>query len=740
MNNKFKKRLVYLILSLLVVSSITLIYVLSSNVFSGEIVELAIATNAGVSCKSWTGVIESDVAGNKISYNPFTVNFPVVTQFNSILSTKTGNTLSLLDTSAFVECKPLSSSFTDINLVGGTVRTTFYGLQENGQWITLKTVDRNISTVAKPVLNQKQIIPTGAITGTEINSKLTSSKEFFITQVKSTVNANFIFKGKSTGTLINTGSGTMSSIIYVKMYNPITTPTPSTSTVVKLVSLSPVQFNLNDYVGKTLSLTVTGQLPEWKDSEGIPYVEIIDPLRHSIGKFPMSSKKLVSSTTNTYEFKAININIPKSPVGNWQVYMHSNADVRKLSANLPSSDVKTFSILGLVQSPTPVPTTGCITLSNNNQEICLGDDEFKQGGVCYGKSLQQCADVLNEVISGDHSSTSGELSASAFISYKLTYDQGGTDVGQVPKDGSISVDFVPLNFVASPKGIDEKLQTVTLIQSIDTKAIPKTQITNLNINTKFNILVDGTQVTQDTPLNTSQLKKLGVYSTLRDYYMMNQIILNSNEIKQMLQGIVLSEGQTVTLQSVSDGTFDISTLGASNQGSFVGLTFTYDLRYVSDENFNPDPCKGLSGEALLQCQGGDPDNCVDLVDVIGDEHCSTKEGSTGGSCQGLTPQQCADQGKSGFEDSDDPLCVLFGTCDNPKGESKPVIFCPNGSFATKDQQGNQYCVDNTTREKVTPINSIPDIESFLSIELIVIIILGLLFIVLLVVLVKRRRK
>ena len=743
MKSKLKKKLVYFLILLIIVSSVVILYAVSPSVFSGDITELAIATNAGVSCKSWTSIIESDVAGNKITYSPITVNFPVNTQFN-VLSTKTGNTLSLLDPSTNVECRPLSSAFTDFNLVGGTVRTTFYGLQDNGQWITLKTVDRNISTISKPVLNQKQINPTGTITGTEINSKLTSSKEFFTTQVKIIVNANFVFKGKSTGTLVNSGTAVMSNVVYVKLYNPVTNPTPSTSTVVKLTSLSATSFDLKNYQSSTISLTVTGELPSWKDTEGVPYVEIVDPNRHVLGKYQMNVKKLLSSSTNTWEFKAVNINIPKSPQGTWNVYMHSNGDIRKISSVLPSTDVKTFNIYdtsGTSQpSPVPVPTTQCMKLTSG-QEICLGDDEFKSGGVCYAKSLQWCIDYHNEIISNPHDIPKTELgTASAFIAYKLTFDQGGIAKGIIPEDKSISVDFEPLSFVAVPNKVAEKLQTVTLINSIDTSLLGASNISNLIVNTKFNILVDGGDATGDVQLNSAQLKRLGAYTTARDVYLMNQLVLNSVDISNFLSGVELTDGQNITLQSTSDGTFDVTNTSGTHKGSFTGLIFTYDLQYTSDENINPEACEGLSGQELLDCRGSDPDNCVDLVDVIGDEHCRYKEGSTGGYCQGLTPTECADQGKNGFTPTDNPICDAFGIGCNPSGEGSDILECPNGSFASKDTSGKSICLDNTKRTLVDPLNTIADIASGLDIQLIVIIFLAFLFIVLMLILAKRRRK
>ena len=751
MKKKYKSMLVYFAILIPVVVSLVLLLVLQPDFFSGEVAELALVKNAGVSCKAWSYFIDIDIADNKRVYGAKTVNFPIYQKYD-ILSPGSGKTMKMLDTSTYVECTKTTVTVSKLELVGGVVRTSFYGKQENGQWIALKTVERNVSTVPLLVLDKKQIIPSGYITAGEINSKMTSSTEVFSTSVKVVVDANLQFKQYG---LVNTGSAFIESIVPIKIYNQVKTPTVSTSNVVDLKTVSPSVFDLKNYKTTPMTVTVLGQLPQWKDSEGVPYVEIFDPTNKSIGKYPMTSKKLISSSTNTYEFQPISLTIPKSPLGIWKIIMHSNGDVRKLSSTIPSTDtmiLKTLDSTIITPTPTPTPTPDCITLANSAQQICIGDDEFKSGGVCYQKSLQQCADILNDSISTPHDIPPVDLTASAFLAYKLSFDQGSTDIGTIPEDGSIAVDFTsdsaPLSFVASPKGIEEKLQTVSLIHSIDTKSL-KAHISNLVANTKFSMMVDGVEIPDQITLTSSQLKKLGAYSPARDYYLMNQLTLSSADIKQFLSGMDLVDGQMITLQSVTDGTFDVSTVDGMKKGSFSDLIFMYDLRYSSDAVVPPEespepsePCEGLSGESLLQCRGGDPNNCVDNIDIIGDENCNIKEPQTGGDCAGLTPEQCLAQGKTGSDGFTEPgidLCSVFGFCSNPDGSGSPVIVCPNGSFASKDTGGNQICIDNTTRNPVNPLNSIPNIVNNLDINMIILISVVLL-IVLIIVLAKRRIK
>ena len=724
---------------------------MSSDEYSNEIAELALITPTNYSCKAWSYFIDTDVTGAKKQYGANTVNFPSFTKLDVLSGS--GKTMKSVEAITRTECSTTSSA-TDIYLIGGTVKTSFFGKGENGQYVFLKQVDRTISSTPQLVLQKNQpktvSLPTGLITPVEISSKLTSSQEIFFTTLQVTVDVNLKFSQSGKLFTTNSGSGIMKNGIPIKIYNPVKSPVPSTSTVVDLKQLSQSVFDLKDYKTRSLAFTAKGELPQWKSSEGIPYVKVIDPNGKTIGTFLMSYSKLLNSATNTYEFTTTNLVIPKSPLGIWKIEMHSNNDVRKLSATLPSTDIMIVKILDTtpiivtppIVVPPPIPTTQCMKLTSG-QDICLGDDEFKSGGACYNFDLRQCVIILNQAISTPHIIPKTELgTASAFIGYKLTFDQGGIAKGIIPQDMSLSVDFEPLSFVAVPNQVAEKLQTVTLINSIDTSLLGASNISNLVVNTKFNILVDGNDAIGDIPLNSAQLKRLGVYTTAKDSYLMNQIVLNSADISRFLSGIELSDGQNITLQSVSDGTFDVTNTSGTHHGSFTGLTFTYDLQYTPDENFNPDPCKGLSVESLLSCRGGDPNNCVDFIAIQGDENCNTKEQQTGGSCQGLTSTECAKQGKNGGLEgiTNNPLCDAFGIGCNPTGQGSDVVECPNGSFASKDTTGKSICLDNTKRTLVDPLNTITNIANGLDTQLIIIVFLVVLFIILMLMLVKRRRK
>src|SRR3990167_10422176 len=251
MKKKYKSMLVYFAILISVVVSLVLLLVFQPDSFTGEVAELALVKNAGVSCKAWSYFIDIDIADNKRVYGPKTVNFPIYQNYD-ILSPGSGKTMKMLDTSTYVECTPTVVAVSKLELVGGVVRTSFYGKQENGQLILLKTVERNVSTIPMLVLDKKQIIPSGYITGSEINSKMTSSTEIFVTSVKVVVDANLQFKQYG---LTNTGSVFIDSTVPIKIYNPVKTPTVSTSNVVDLKIVSPSVFDLKDY--KTRSMSVT---------------------------------------------------------------------------------------------------------------------------------------------------------------------------------------------------------------------------------------------------------------------------------------------------------------------------------------------------------------------------------------------------------------------------------------------------------------------------------------------------
>jgi hypothetical protein len=49
--------------------------------------------------------------------------------------------------------------------------------------------------------------------------------------------------------------------------------------------------------------------------------------------------------------------------------------------------------------PTSVDADGCIAISSGLQKVCPTDSEFNLGELCYQKTVQQCADIFNGVVS-----------------------------------------------------------------------------------------------------------------------------------------------------------------------------------------------------------------------------------------------------------------------------------------------------------------------------------------------------
>lgn len=755
MKSKSKK---YLFLLALIVSSVGFIGVIffTPSEFSGEVEQLSLTKNSGMNCKSWSSVTDTDVNGLSSTYSPITDNFDVYTNFN-VLSPKSGNVMELLDTSSYVECSPVGSYVKDFYLVGGTVKTTFYGLQENGQWITLKTVDRTISSgIQQSVYNKAQKIPSGSIYGSEINQKLTSSKEYFTTSVRVIVTSNFNFKSTATGNLLNTGGSSVSNTVPIKLYNQIIIPTQSTSTEVKLLSVSPSSFDLVNYGTSLLSVTISGQLPQWKDTEGYPNVYIYDSDRKLFGKYPMTIKQLVDSSTNTYKFTASQIKLPKAPLGYWQAEMHSNGDIRKVSFGVPSVD----SILFKIYDSTPKTTTPTTTQPQNSLDLknqcnangktwtvyptsnkaSFCDIGFKvsNGNLCLTKNGDTGICTEFDPVGNPRPPEQGYDAINAFIAYKLTFDQGGVVSDVVPKDDSIKITFTGLDLIGNPKSLDEKFQTMTLVQTFNTEKFTG-QISNVNTDTKLEMFVDSIPIENKITLNSNQLKKINAFSLDKKFYVVNHIILSTEDISQILKSNgyhftgepdskLIVDGQQIKIQTKTSGTFDAVINSVGKKAAFADLIFEYDLKFVNSFQ-DPDKCKGLSGEALLTCQGGDPDNCVDFVDVVGDEHCKTKEQQTGGTCYGLTPTQCAAKGKSNDNLTDDTTCSLLGTCEkNPSGSPGTVGLCLAGETSTQ-------CLDRI--KSLLPV-TVPGVNLFDPV-VIGLLLLGILIIVVIIVMLKRRK-
>jgi len=194
------------------------------------------------------------------------------------------------------------------------------------------------------------ILAKPTVTGQQIDDKLTSTKQTYFTSAALVVLAKpeFQFKvgcvpnpndcalnQKEFATVnLNAGIGT------IKVFNVLLDPAKPTSEKVDLVKLATVPSQLFTD-SKNINLEVRVQLPQWKEDQGLPLVDIFkpalpgtnaegNPIVTTFGAVlkdrPLNIKKLIDPATNTYEFSDTNIAIPDNPsVGTWIVKAKHNA-------------------------------------------------------------------------------------------------------------------------------------------------------------------------------------------------------------------------------------------------------------------------------------------------------------------------------------------------------------------------------------------------------------------------------
>ena len=347
-----RRNIAFVIFGVVIVGAMVFLFFAEGKFSGGEIFPLAlVGENFGVDCRAWNQMSERGINGVTRTFSVVTVNFDVFTTFELVSTSSSVGNLDLIDTSMRVACDPVFVSDLTFDMVGGTTITRFYATQENGQEILIKTVTRNITTIPRDVLNRDLIIPTGTIRASEIDDKLTSTVENYITRVRTTITADLLFKGSATGNLLNTGTAVVQGILTVKVHNEIVNPPQPVSNFVDLTSVtggiagSETIDLANEF--STVVIKVKGELPQWSESEGLPFYDVFTPSGNKFASgIRMTVVTLIDSTTNTFEFIDPSFAIGTSPqLGFWQVTMHSNQDIRRTDIGLPSTDTKVFKVI-----------------------------------------------------------------------------------------------------------------------------------------------------------------------------------------------------------------------------------------------------------------------------------------------------------------------------------------------------------------------------------------------------------
>lgn len=285
-----------------------------------------------ISCRVWTeGIIETETSQNVVIRTRAdfdTQIFDPDISGLSVLDIRTGNELNKADLDIRMRCdstfdgQPLGIpsellDIVDFTLTGGTVTTQWVALDSNNR---LKTVT-SLSTAQLPtnvdiLLGESSsgvLIAKSTVTGKQIDDALTSSTEIYFTKptLVITLKPDFNFKIGSPF-FINDQSNDVvvvfnSGIGNVKIFNQVLDlPTPS-SEKVDLLDIIPSVSPLKDDTDVP-SIEIRISLEQWQEAEGSPRFTISRPSSVSTQTIvvqedvPLTGRKLVDSSTNTYEF------------------------------------------------------------------------------------------------------------------------------------------------------------------------------------------------------------------------------------------------------------------------------------------------------------------------------------------------------------------------------------------------------------------------------------------------------
>ena len=251
------------------------------------------APNDGVNCKAWQESTQTGTNG-EVSQTIFhTEEFRPLVNFD-ISSTST--TIGIIDTvnmEIHTSCESVGGYVKNLDLVGGTITTKFYVSVDGMNTKELKTDYYEIPSTPKNVLYDSMngisgtTIRRTTVTGTAIDDALTSTVENYLADVKTVTSYDLKFKSLTTGTLVQSATGSLSNVYKVKVHNEILDPvTPQN----KDIMISKVKFNTETFesaeagsinlpeyksTGNTnLVIKVYAVLPAWKSTEGVPSLTV----------------------------------------------------------------------------------------------------------------------------------------------------------------------------------------------------------------------------------------------------------------------------------------------------------------------------------------------------------------------------------------------------------------------------------------------------------------------------------
>jgi len=428
------------------------------NLNSVELSQLALASNFAVDCRVWLQGDIVDVGGIRSPFQPQTQTFNP--QFTlDVINIQTKREISSIDTEIRLRCDPGNiGGFTFGQESGGLIAN--YELTGGNvvyQWIARDCLDDSLpcsqwsdvlvgSTVNIPISASNNVLQTTSgggltlakptVTGKQIDDSLTSTIETYFSSVKLAITAKpefkFTFCSTTPGAGCAVNQDEFATVSYqagvglVKIHNAVLDPPKPNSEIVDLFNLalrtdvtrSPVPI-YSDTTG--INLEVRIRLPQWDAAEGVPVVDIFKPTPTGqkqivSSNVPITGKKLVDASTNTYEFFDKGIDLPDNPVaGNWVV----------LAKHLgrTGTDSSTFPILSRdnqKDSTTTVKETGNeeTTEKNNGQDPLPNGDPNGNGQPFNFLSVGDLIECI-QVIGSSGATTTSDLNLSCLNDSKF---------------------------------------------------------------------------------------------------------------------------------------------------------------------------------------------------------------------------------------------------------------------------------------------------------------------------------
>ncbi len=382
--------------------------------FLGRTIPLSFAENLAIECRIWVQGDIIDVGGGITDIGFSTQTFNPQFQLD-VINIRTEREISSIEPEIRIRCDPvganLNPDFSSYTLTGGTLQYYWTAVDEGTDLKNFDDTTIRIGNIVNvPIQSSDNVlqdsggggitIASPKISGTEIDNALSSPLEVYFSNVGLVITAKpefnfklFTFEGtqkifvvdqKETAIVsLNAGVGN------IKVFNQVVdAPTP-TSQLVKLQSVVVDPSPLFDD-STNIDLEVRIRLAQCPDGAcGSPRVDVFQPTSSGaniLKSVPITAKKLVDASTDTYEFFDTNIEIPNNPrAGNWIII--AKHDVRT------GTDTGQFTVLEKGTQEEEPPVIECVGDDCPKEEE---EEEEENGGMSDFLSIGKFIDCLED--------------------------------------------------------------------------------------------------------------------------------------------------------------------------------------------------------------------------------------------------------------------------------------------------------------------------------------------------------